>query len=38
MKVYGGMDVYSHILLTLALLGGEWSTLALAKEPAVPIG
>jgi hypothetical protein len=25
MKVYGGMDVYIHIFLTSALVGGEWS-------------
>jgi hypothetical protein len=25
MKVYGGVDVYVHILLTSALAGGEWS-------------
>jgi hypothetical protein len=25
MEVYGGVDVQSHILLTLALAGGEWS-------------
>jgi hypothetical protein len=24
-KTYGGVDVYSHILLTSALVGGEWS-------------
>jgi hypothetical protein len=27
MKVYGGMDVYIHISLTSALVGGEWSAL-----------
>jgi hypothetical protein len=26
MKVYEGMDVYIHIFLTLALVGGEWSS------------
>jgi hypothetical protein len=26
MKAYGGVDVQSHILLTSALVGGEWST------------
>jgi hypothetical protein len=26
MKTYGGMDVYIHIFLTSALVGGEWST------------
>jgi hypothetical protein len=25
MKTYGGVDVYIHIFLTLALVGGEWS-------------
>jgi hypothetical protein len=25
MKTYGGVDVYSHIFLTSALVGGEWS-------------
>jgi hypothetical protein len=25
MKAYGGVDVYIHIFLTLALVGGEWS-------------
>jgi hypothetical protein len=25
MKAYGGADVYSHIFLTSALAGGEWS-------------
>jgi hypothetical protein len=25
MKAYGGVDVQSHIFLTLALTGGEWS-------------
>jgi hypothetical protein len=25
MKVYGGVEVYIHIFLTLALVGGEWS-------------
>jgi hypothetical protein len=25
MMAYGGMDVYIHIFLTLALVGGEWS-------------
>jgi hypothetical protein len=27
MKAYGGVDVYIHIFLTLALVGSEWSTL-----------
>jgi hypothetical protein len=26
MKAYGGVDVYIHIFLTSALVGGEWST------------
>jgi hypothetical protein len=25
MKAYGGVDVETHIFLTLALAGGEWS-------------
>jgi hypothetical protein len=25
MKAYGGVDVYSHIFLTSAVAGGEWS-------------
>jgi hypothetical protein len=25
MKAYGGVDVYIHIFLTSALIGGEWS-------------
>jgi hypothetical protein len=25
MKAYGGVNVYIHIFLTLALAGGEWS-------------
>jgi hypothetical protein len=25
MKAYGRLDVYSHIFLTSALVGGEWS-------------
>jgi hypothetical protein len=25
MKTYGGVDVQTHVLLTLALVGGEWS-------------
>jgi hypothetical protein len=25
MKTYGGVDVYTHVFLTLALVGGEWS-------------
>jgi hypothetical protein len=27
MKAYGGVDVYIHIFLTSALVGGEWSVL-----------
>jgi hypothetical protein len=27
MKVYGGVDVQTHIFLTSALIGGEWSAL-----------
>jgi hypothetical protein len=25
MKMYGGVDVYIHVFLTSALVGGEWS-------------
>jgi hypothetical protein len=25
MKTYGGVDVYIHVFLTSALVGGEWS-------------
>jgi hypothetical protein len=25
MKTYGGVDVYTHICLTSALVGGEWT-------------
>jgi hypothetical protein len=25
MKLYGGVDVHTHIFLTSALVGGEWS-------------
>jgi hypothetical protein len=27
MKAYGGVDVQAHVLLTSALVGGEWSAL-----------
>jgi hypothetical protein len=42
MKVYGGMDVWIPISLTLALAGGEWSAscpccFTPEKEPLVPI-
>jgi hypothetical protein len=41
MKVYGGVDVYTHIFLTSAVDGGEWSASRPArftpgKEPSVP--
>jgi hypothetical protein len=26
MKAYGGVDVWTHMFLTSALVGGEWST------------
>jgi hypothetical protein len=43
MKAYGGVDLYSHIFLTSALVGGECQLHALAalpswKEPPVPFG
>jgi hypothetical protein len=25
MKAYGGMDIYTHVFLTSAQVGGEWS-------------
>jgi hypothetical protein len=25
MKAYGGVDVYTHVFLTSAVVGGEWS-------------
>jgi hypothetical protein len=42
MKTYGGVDVWIHVFLTLALVGGEWSTLPTAafplrKDPPVPL-
>jgi hypothetical protein len=42
MRTYGGVDVYIHIFLTSALVGGEWSASRLCrftpgKEPPVPI-
>jgi hypothetical protein len=43
MKTYGGADVQTHIFLTLALVGGEWSAsrpshfTPLERAP-VPIG
>jgi hypothetical protein len=27
MKAYGGVDVYTHVFLTSAQVGGEWSAL-----------
>jgi hypothetical protein len=43
MKVYGGVDVEIHIILTSALVGSEWSSSrpgrsTTGKEPLVPIG
>jgi hypothetical protein len=43
MKAYGGVDVQIQIFLTLAIVGGEWSTsrpgrLSPGKEPPAPIG
>jgi hypothetical protein len=42
MKTYKGVDVYIHIFLTSALIGGEWSDSRLGrftpgKESLVPI-
>jgi hypothetical protein len=43
MKAYGGVDVYIHISLISALVGGEWSVSRLGhftpggKESPVPI-
>jgi hypothetical protein len=31
MKAYRGVDVYIHIFLTSALVGGEWSTSRLGR-------
>jgi hypothetical protein len=41
--MYGGMEVWFHEFLTLALDGGEWSAsrpdrFTPRKEPLVPIG
>jgi hypothetical protein len=44
MKAYGGVDVYIHIFLTLALVGGECSASRFCpafppeKEHPVPFG
>jgi hypothetical protein len=42
MKTYGEVDVYIHIFLTSALVGGEWSAsrpcrFIPEKEPPVPV-
>jgi hypothetical protein len=42
MKTYVGVDVYIHVFLTSALVGGEWPASRLAallpgKEPPVSI-
>jgi hypothetical protein len=38
MKAYGGVDVYIHIFVTSALVGGEWlADLPPGKEPPVCI-
>jgi hypothetical protein len=34
MKTYGGVDVYIHVFLTSALVGGEWS--ASRTGPFIP--
>jgi hypothetical protein len=31
MKAYGGVNVYVHIVLTSALVGGEWSISRLSR-------
>jgi hypothetical protein len=31
MKAYGGVDVYSHVFLTSAVVGGEWSASRLCR-------
>jgi hypothetical protein len=33
MKIYGGVEVQTHAILTSALDGGEWSDLPPGKEP-----
>jgi hypothetical protein len=33
----GGVEVYLHAFLTLAIDGGEWSASPPGKEPLVPI-
>jgi hypothetical protein len=43
MKTYGVVDVYTHVSLTSAPVGGEWSAsrpvrFIPGKEPTVPIG
>jgi hypothetical protein len=43
MKAYGGVDVYIHIFLTSALVGGKWSASLPCRfnpgeDPPVPIG
>jgi hypothetical protein len=43
MKKYGGVDVYIHVFLTSAIVGGEWSDsrpgrFTPGEDPAVPIG
>jgi hypothetical protein len=37
MKAYGGMYVWIHIFLTLALVGGEWSALPRRKSARYPL-
>jgi hypothetical protein len=31
MKTYGGVNVYTHVFFTSALVGGEWSTTRLGR-------
>jgi hypothetical protein len=33
MKAYGGVDIYIHVLLTSALVGGEWSASRPGRFP-----
>jgi hypothetical protein len=42
MKTYGGVDLYTHVFLTPALVGGEWSAsrpgrFITGEEPPFPL-